>query len=696
MAAVSKANRMMNIYNFLVIVVVCVVVADYAEEEGARTHVSLGEFELDDQCYKRAESEWAVQTRSDLPNTAFQNKIQEEQAYGDKFRSLVEEVSPYLKQQWSGPKLNDKLHIFLSAGDILIDKEQFDKELFFSNSLQQIASEHACTKKPCHLDLQGVQHVLATSRDHDKLLQAWKQYQKRFNSKIEEYLDILQLTNVAAEANGAGDVETYWEQQSEFEEGYTQALFLWKNIEPLYQKLHAFVSKQLSRHDAFLRSTNSSLIPAHLLGSVAGNDWAYIADHVLYSKSYQRLLASMKRKVLGGMKVYKTAENMIVNLGLGALPAEFWEQSWFNSSCPAHVISYCESGKARVLTCNLTGWPEYLDAYESVMRIKHIQLAEKENSFIFRDNNHYSAIYEAVTGLSALLASSPWYLQQLGLLSSKQNQDGSAEYSEASLLLLVALRTLPKLPYYLAADLWRLEALSSNLTNITELSSSWRRHRKNMQLISVPTGDEDIFDFLSDPYITSNKPYLGKFFGIILQFQLLEKVLEGKDMDSNEMNVTYAFSANEDLRKLLYSGKSKNWADLLKEMMGIYYLDSGPLLLYFQKLESYLAELEQLKPVKPSRHVAKSTSTPPTSTVRILSKSPNDTNIPIITVNSTVSSVEENSVSSEPESKYGTGTIALVICAALAAVIVMVVIFVVGRRHFSKSHIYNQAATQES
>jgi hypothetical protein len=32
-------------------------------------------------------------------------------------------------------------------------------------------------------------------------------------------------------------------------------------------------------------------------GTVAGNDWTYIADHVLYSKSYQRLLASMKRKV---------------------------------------------------------------------------------------------------------------------------------------------------------------------------------------------------------------------------------------------------------------------------------------------------------------------------------------------------------------------------------------------------------------
>jgi hypothetical protein len=34
-------------------------------------------------------------------------------------------------------------------------------------------------------------------------------------------------------------------------------------------------------------------------------------------------------------------------------------------------------------------------------------------------------------------------------------------------------------------------------------------YRRNMQMVSVPATDETIFDFLSDPYIMSNKPYLG-------------------------------------------------------------------------------------------------------------------------------------------------------------------------------------------
>jgi len=32
-------------------------------------------------------------------------------------------------------------------------------------------------------------------------------------------------------------------------------------------------------------------------GTVAGNDWTYIADHVLYSKTYHHLITSLQNKV---------------------------------------------------------------------------------------------------------------------------------------------------------------------------------------------------------------------------------------------------------------------------------------------------------------------------------------------------------------------------------------------------------------
>jgi len=53
--------------------------------------------------------------------------IQVEQEYGDNFRTFAEEVAPYLEEKFSDAELNTKLHLFSRAGDILIDKEKYDK-----------------------------------------------------------------------------------------------------------------------------------------------------------------------------------------------------------------------------------------------------------------------------------------------------------------------------------------------------------------------------------------------------------------------------------------------------------------------------------------------------------------------------------------------------------------------------------------
>ena len=146
-------------------------------------------------------------------------------------------------------------------------------------------------------------------------------------------------------------------------------------------------------------------------------------------------------------------------------------------------------------------------------------------------------------------------------------------------------------------------------------------------------------------------------------------------------------------RKLLRSGKSQTWPDLLEEVMEISDLDSGPLLLYFKKLESYLAELEQLEPIKPSRSVVLSTSTEaPPSTVITVSESLNDTDM---SVNSTISSVEPNSAINESEAKYATETVVVLGCAGLAVVAIVIAVFVFGRRHFSKK-AYIPTSTRET
>jgi len=44
-------------------------------------------------------------------------------------------------------------------------------------------------------------------------------------------------------------------------------------------------------------------------------------------------------------------------------------------------------------------------------------------------------------------------------------------------LMLTALNVLPRLAYYYAADLWRLNAIQENITDPANLVSSWWKYR---------------------------------------------------------------------------------------------------------------------------------------------------------------------------------------------------------------------------
>nr|CAD7411153.1 unnamed protein product [Timema poppensis] len=429
----------------------------------------------------------------------------------------------------------------------------------------------------------------------------------------------------------ATDADSYWLMQTEFPGPYDDARKLWEGIKPLYLKLQSYVRSRLVSRYGEQALDNSTDIPAHLLGSLLSYDWSNIADVVFTDTDvvYANIQKALKEKNLGGKSTYETAGKLLTKLGLdevGHVPVFAWR----------------ESGKLSTPDRNPNlNLPDII-------------------SLVYCESDTLG-VYEAAVGLSSLLASSRPYLSSLELLTEE-------DPNTPTLLLLQALRILPRLPYYLAADLSRLDLLRSGNFTGQQVAQSWDRHREEFQQISTSGGEEGGWDFMFDDQITSNKPYLGKFAGIIAQFQILEVF---QNMTSNTTDILQAMEGNTLLRQLLQEGMSLKWPELLEKHFQIVGLDDEPLLRYFRPLEEFLDRQGSPKNLNPEGRSG-------------------DSLTPVIA--GTGVNVTTNTTSPKTTS---VGSAILIGCATVAAIGIVTTLFLIGRKRFKRGGHEYQIAKSE-
>lgn len=101
-----------------------------------------------------------------------------------------------------------------------------------------------------------------------------------------------------------------------------------------------------------------------------------------------------------------------------------------------------------------------------------VALNNKDFTALMRMNLRHSAFDEALISLSSTFAID--YLPFNGVLPAEAFSEEEESQNKMTALLLLALRVLPKIPYYLAADLWRLDEFEQNSENLT---NSWWQFR---------------------------------------------------------------------------------------------------------------------------------------------------------------------------------------------------------------------------
>jgi hypothetical protein len=129
-----------------------------------------------------------------------------------------------------------------------------------------------------------------------------------------------------------------------------------------------------------------------------------------------------------------------------------------------------------LLACDKTSWVAYLDAFEVAI---DVALRNSDYLNLPLSNLRYSVVDDAVAGLGSVLAIKNMRYKGVWDKSLFPQNGTDADPNKMTQLLLIALRVLPKLPYYLAADKWRLHLLENGFDNMNE---EWWRFRLVPQL----------------------------------------------------------------------------------------------------------------------------------------------------------------------------------------------------------------------
>src|SRR5262249_15185732 len=141
----------------------------------------------------------------------------------------------------------------------------------------ETAGAAADGKQKC-LSLNDLSRTLATSTNPDELLDAWVGWHKISPPMRKRYTRFVELSNKGAKELGFKDTSAMWRSNYDMtpEQFSAEVERLWRQVEPLYVSLHAYVRKQLIKKYGKIAERPDGMIPAHLLGNMWAQEWGNI------------------------------------------------------------------------------------------------------------------------------------------------------------------------------------------------------------------------------------------------------------------------------------------------------------------------------------------------------------------------------------------------------------------------------------
>ena len=445
--------------------------------------------------------------------------------------------------------------------------------------------------------LNDLELILANSTNPDELLDAWVGWHKISAPMRQRYARFVELSNQGAKELGFKDTGAMWRSNYDMtpDEFSAELERLWRQVEPLYVSLHAYVRKQLIKKYGKIADRPDGLIPAHLLGNMWSQEWGNIYPIVAPADGRQgydltQLLKDHKVDELG---MVHYGENFFKSLGFSPAPETFWERSLFLKPRDRDVVCHASAwdidtqDDVRLKMCIQVRDEDFVTIHHELGH-NFYQRAYKNQPYLFQDSAN-DGFHEAV-GDTIALSVTPEYLKEVGLLQTVPPESADTGY-----LLKMALDKIAFLPFGLLIDQWRWKVFSGEITP-EQYNKAWWELRTKYQGIAPPVErTEADFDPGAKYHVAGNVPYTRYFLARILQFQFHRALCEAAGIKGplHRCSIYKNQAAAERLTKMLTMGKSRPWPDALEAISGQRQMDATAILDYFAPLKKWLDEQTQ-------------------------------------------------------------------------------------------------------
>ena len=454
-----------------------------------------------------------------------------------------------------------------------------------------------CPKGPesCQ-DIDAISKTLATSRDYDTLLEAWKGWHTISPPMRKDYQRFVELANEGAKGLGYADLGELWRagydmSPADFE---AETERLWTQVKPLYDGLHCYARGKLQEKYGKERVPDGKPVPAHLFGNLWAQQWNNIYGLLEPYPGVSNLSVTraLERQGYDAVRMTKSAESFYTSLGFPPLPPSFWERSMLTRPVGREVVCHASAhsidgkGDVRIKQCIVPTEEELYTIYHELGHIFY-DLAYMKQPILFQDGAH-DGFHEAV-GDTINLSMTEDYLAGVGLIPKGTK---SSRESLINRQMKVASEKIAFLPFGKLVDQWRWGVFSGAIPP-DKYNEAWCDLRRKVQGVDEPVSrSEADFDPGAKYHVPGNTPYTRYFLSFVMQFQFHRALCDkaGFDGPLHECSIFGSEEAGRAFEEMLALGRSKPWQDALEKLTGTRQMDASAIVDYFRPLMQWLEQ----------------------------------------------------------------------------------------------------------